>query len=171
MNQQACAQIPGWFAPPHGITEVRRIFGDISVSAGGVIIGPTHWESANMASVDFPDAPHALYCNTKVAPMIRELFRRWALVGTYELKRIGCFNPRAKRSSPDQLSLHSWGVAIDVNADENPPLRIRTQSDLSLRKKSIPDEYIEVAREIGWVWGGDFRSYWDPMHFQWASGF
>ncbi len=172
MDQPVCANIVGWFPPPHGIDAIRRQYGDISVSAGGVILGPTHWEDRNMIMVhDFPlHEPKALYVNRQIEPMLRELLREWKALGGYELRTLGCFSPRMKRSS-NTLSMHSWGVAVDVNADDNLPMRIRTPNDLLMRRKTIPDEWILAAKAMGWVWGGDFKSYWDPMHIQWASGY
>lgn len=113
---------------------------------------------------------HSLYLNKKIEPMLRAALEMCEAIGGYTITKIGCFAPRAKRSNSD-LSLHSWGVAVDINPDTNPPLRIRTAADLERRKRDIPDEWVEAFKSIGWTWGGDFRSFYDPMHFQWATGY
>jgi hypothetical protein len=38
--------------------------------------------------------------------------------------------------------------------------------------KTISDAVIDVWRAEGWMWGGDFSGRrFDPMHFQWATGY
>lgn len=69
----------------------------------------------------------------------------------------GCFVIRAKRGS-SQRSLHSWGLAIDVNAAQNGLGTIGDQ----------PPLLVKAFKDAGFVWGGDFRNRKDPMHFQWT---
>jgi D-alanyl-D-alanine carboxypeptidase len=171
VNAAVCSAISGWFPSPHGILEIRQVYGDISVS-GDQVVGPTWWESVNMVHVDnLPMwGPRRLYVHKKIVPMLHEALAECERLGGYELRTLGCFAPRMKRSSPT-LSVHSWGAAVDINADDNPPMRIRTPDDLLMRRKTIPDEWVAAFKSIGWAWGGDFSSYWDPMHFQWCSAY
>lgn len=170
--EQVCGSIPGWFPPPHGYAEVRRTFGDVSVS-GDQIVGPTWWEGANLVSVELPGCPHVCYMHKLVVPMAREALRQCvALDDDYEIKKIGWFAPRFKRGheADGLISMHSWAIAVDINPDDNPMVRIRTPADLVLRKKTIPDAWIECFKSVGFIWGGDFQGLYDPMHFQYASG-
>lgn len=169
MDAVVCAAIPGWFPPPHGLTAIRAVFGDIMV-VGDRIIAPPKWEAANMTKATLPLCPKPLYVNRHIEPMLREALRMCEVLGGYAVKSIGCFAPRQKRSN-NTLSLHSWGIAADINAVDNPPLRIRTPDDLKRRRYTIPAAWIAAFESVGFTWGGNFKSYFDPMHFQYASGF
>jgi len=57
------------------------------------------------------------------------------------------------------LSMHSWGIAIDINPARN---ALGTAG-------TMPDWYVKIWEDRGWTWGGRF-SRKDPMHFQFASG-
>lgn len=74
-----------------------------------------------------------------------------------ELKTFdGCFNIRMVRGSNNQFSAHSYGLAIDLNAEENKLGQFWT--------KFSPD-FIECFTQLGWTWGGNFKTRKDPMHF------
>lgn len=170
MEAALCEQIRGWFPAPHGIQAIRATFGDLVV-ANDRIVAPEGWEAYNMIPTPLPGYSKPVYVNKHVIPMLVEALRQCLALGDgYQLKTIGCFAPRQKRSS-NAMSTHSWGIAVDINADDNPPLYIRGTADLARRKKTIPDAWVAVFKSIGLVWGGDFSSYYDPMHFQWCSGF
>lgn len=67
----------------------------------------------------------------------------------------GCHAPR--RIQPrGQLSLHAWGVAIDLNASANPFMG-RSRQDRRL---------VRTMRRHGFTWGGDWPTRPDPMHFE-----
>ena len=68
----------------------------------------------------------------------------------------GCYQIRKRRglSTP---SWHSYALAIDLNAGDNP---LGGPSSLS-------PEFIKAFKDVGFIWGGDW-SRPDPMHFQWA---
>jgi hypothetical protein len=67
----------------------------------------------------------------------------------------GCYAPR--RIQPrGQLSLHAWGVAIDLNAGANPFLG-RSRQDPRL---------VRTMERHGFTWGGDWPTRPDPMHFE-----
>jgi D-alanyl-D-alanine carboxypeptidase len=69
----------------------------------------------------------------------------------------GCFNIRRKRGAASQ-SLHSWGLAIDINAASN-----------SFGKKpTMPPELVKCFTDAGFDWGGTWRKP-DGMHFQLAK--
>lgn len=70
----------------------------------------------------------------------------------------GCYNFRKKRGG-NGYSMHAWGAAIDLDADDN------TFRDPWPSKADMPLEImVEFARE-GWISGGAFFGY-DAMHFQ-----
>ena len=67
----------------------------------------------------------------------------------------GCFNVRMKRGG-NTWSLHSWGIAVDVNAAENP---------LGAEPKLSPG-FVRCFIDAGFDWGGDWKHPKDGMHFQ-----
>lgn len=88
----------------------------------------------------------------------------------YKIRTLGCFNPRMKRTNGTELSLHSWGVAIDLNADANPLQSLKHPTDAFAC--DIPNEWVEEFKRCGFTWGGEFHGLTkDPMHLQWTSGY
>ena len=69
----------------------------------------------------------------------------------------GCFNIRKKRGL-SSMSLHSWGLAVDVNAFEN---------GLGQNPK-LSKEFVECFTSSGFEWGGFWKKK-DGMHFQLAK--
>lgn len=70
----------------------------------------------------------------------------------------GCYNYRNKRGGTS-LSVHAWGAAIDLDADDN------TFRDHWPMKADMPMEIMEAFAREGWVSAGAFWGY-DAMHFQ-----
>jgi hypothetical protein len=70
----------------------------------------------------------------------------------------GCFVPRHIDRDPSRgLSMHAWGLAIDVNARDNP-----------LGATPVMDQrVVEVFERWGFDWGGHWRRP-DGMHFELA---
>lgn len=100
-----------------------------------------------------------IFCNLAMHEPLREVFG--ALIGAglhLELKTFdGCFNVRPVRGVPNVMSVHSWGLALDFNAKDNP---------LGGESTWSPD-FVQVWKDAGFVWGGDFKRK-DPMHFQYC---
>lgn len=73
----------------------------------------------------------------------------------------GCWVPRHKSWNPKRgLSLHTWGIAVDLNAKENPMGKPGPMNRL----------IVQCFERRGWTWGGHwFGSSCDPMHFQRAA--
>ena len=70
----------------------------------------------------------------------------------------GCYVPRHKSWNPKKnLSIHSWGCAVDLNAAENP---MGAEGKMDMR-------IVEIFEKYGWTWGGRWKGKnKDPMHFQ-----
>ena len=118
-----------------------------------------------MVLFDIPPAlevgaiPKRIYCNRD---LIRPLQFALALVLERNLAgKIrtwdGCFNIRAKRGG-SSASLHSWGLAIDINASWNRMGQPSTQDP----------RLVACFKEAGFDWGGDWVRK-DAMHFQLAE--
>lgn len=100
--------------------------------------------------------PKRIYCNKEIIGRLSAAFK--ALIDTgcvQELKTWdGCFNIRKKRGL-NSMSLHSWGIAIDLNAFEN---------GLGQQPKLSP-EFVKCFTDNGFDWGGTWTRK-DGMHFQ-----
>ncbi len=70
----------------------------------------------------------------------------------------GCFNFRPKRGGRS-WSLHAWGAAIDLDADDN------TFRDSWPMRADMPLEIMEAFAREGWKSAGAFWGY-DAMHFE-----
>jgi hypothetical protein len=103
--------------------------------------------------------PRRIYCNKDLVKPLERALRCVVAKGLFEKIRTwdGCFNIRRKRagSSP---SLHSWGLAIDINASWNRMGQKPTQDP----------ELVECFTDNGFDWGGEWQNT-DGMHFQLAE--
>ena len=103
--------------------------------------------------------PKRIYCNRDLIQPLAQAFQNLITTGRVsELKTWdGCFNIRKKRGL-SSMSLHSWGIAIDVNAFEN---------GLNQTPKLSPG-FVKCFTDAGFYWGGNFKRR-DGMHFQLKS--
>lgn len=126
--------------------------------------GPPEMERA-MVLWDVPTAlevgaiPRRLYCNRDLKGPLSAAFgllvaRNLAhLVLTWD----GCFQVRRKRGGIS-TSLHSWGLAVDLNAAWN---RMG-------RPPTLDQRVVACFEDAGFEWGGRWRRP-DGMHFQLAE--
>jgi hypothetical protein len=75
-----------------------------------------------------------------------------------------CFMPRLIRGSKKDISMHTWGIAVDLNPTHNPLGVTRTQA-IHRGLKPFTEHFIQVARDCGLVCGADFARA-DLMHFE-----
>jgi len=76
----------------------------------------------------------------------------------------GCFNFRAMRGGSD-YSRHSWGIAIDLNPEQN---GLKTTYSKSLFSKPQYAELHNIFEKHGFINLGKERGY-DAMHFEKAE--
>jgi hypothetical protein len=100
--------------------------------------------------------PKKIYCNRDMVEPLAKAFHNLKQTGfVNELKTWdGCFNIRKKRGL-SSMSLHSWGIAIDVNAFEN---------GLNQTPKLSPG-FVKCFTDAGFDWGGLWKRK-DGMHFE-----
>jgi len=103
--------------------------------------------------------PKKLYCNKDIIVPLTNAFKNLIERSfVNELKTFdGCFNIRKQRGATSQ-SLHSWGVAIDVNAAWN---GLGKEPTLSVG-------FVKCFTDAGFDWGGIWQRK-DGMHFQLAN--
>ena len=83
----------------------------------------------------------------------------------YQFANVQTYNYRPKRGGGG-LSLHSWGMAIDINPQSN-PYQIGKTGD---PQTDIPPKVLEIFKNHGFQWGGDWVGERDPMHFEFYGG-
>lgn len=108
------------------------------------------------AELEIGVIPKKLYCNKDIIGPLTQAFTNLIATGCVkELKTFdGCFNIRKKRGL-GSMSLHSWGIAIDVNAAWN---------QLNM-KPTLSAKFVKCFKDAGFEWGGDWKRL-DGMHFQ-----
>jgi hypothetical protein len=107
-----------------------------------------------------PCLPPKIYINKLLTIHLWETFSMLISKGlSGEIKTFdGCFNIRKIRGSETVMSIHSWGLAIDLNAKENP---LNGQCMWS-------PSFLKVWKEMGWTLGADFKRV-DAMHFEFTN--
>lgn len=100
--------------------------------------------------------PKRIYCNKDMVQPLSKAFIN--LIETGYVKELktwdGCFNIRKKRGL-NSMSLHSWGIAVDVNAFENGLGQI----------PKLSAGFVKCFTDSGFDWGGTWQRK-DGMHFQ-----
>jgi hypothetical protein len=112
------------------------------------------WDVPTELEIGF--IPKKIYCNKDIIAPLGNAFKNLINTGYInELKTWdGCFNIRKKRGLTS-MSLHSWGIAIDVNAFEN---------GLNMQPK-LSAGFVKCFIDAGFDWGGTWQRK-DGMHFQ-----
>ena len=108
-----------------------------------------------------------------IAPLVKVLAEQTIQRG-YSLRpaECGAYNCRRIRGS-DRWSNHAWGLAVDLNWNSNPMLRVSWLIDRhgsNFPRSSwtdIPPEVVGLWTDAGFGWGGDYRNWRDAMHFEW----
>jgi hypothetical protein len=127
-------------------------------------------DESNLVLIEFP---YPVYygdkrvtktrCHKKVAPSLGRILVKLGQLGTRDSAEAvadygGVFNFRQKRGG-SSYSVHAWGAAIDLDADDN------TFRDTWPLKADMPLEVMEIFAREGWCSAGAFWGY-DAMHFE-----
>jgi hypothetical protein len=99
-------------------------------------------------------------CNKAYLPQLRgaltEIVGRGLADEIHPDEYAGCYYPRYIGRDPSNgLSLHSWGIAVDLNVPGN---QRGTVGEIDRR-------VVAIFKKWGMAWGGDW-SWTDPMHFE-----
>lgn len=78
----------------------------------------------------------------------------------------GTYNYR-KILNSNNLSSHSWGIAIDINTNYS---HYWQWSKTGLYENSIPKEIVDIFEKYGFIWGGRWEHF-DTMHFEYRPEF
>jgi hypothetical protein len=161
------------FIPPYELDEIMLMFGDIFsfINNDGTI--KPKWETDQMGLAHLPFRiplsfcpsieVDRIYCHKKLISTFTSVFQS---IQDNNLRRhvtsfSGCYIFRGKFNNR-QLSAHSWGIAIDLNAESN---------EHGTRGSMHPD-IVDIFKSYGFEWGGSWkRKDKNPMHFQWCKGY
>lgn len=138
------------------------------------------WEHANLVQITPPwrcidedtktTVPH-FPMHRKVADSVNRIFAKtWEMYGksqsAIEKDHLhlfsGTFVFRNIRGG-SHLSMHSYGIAIDIAAGLNALGAPYNPA------RGLPMKFVELWEAEGWVWGGRWRGRPDAMHFQAAT--
>jgi hypothetical protein len=141
--------------------ETKAAFGEFAVAlpygADWIRIEPG-WLKRNVVTQPVPILGNVT-CNRRLLPPLRRALHALERRGLAHVvdpgDYAGCFAPRRIPTS-GSLSLHSWGLAIDINAAANPRLG-ESRQDRRL---------VRVMEAAGFTWGGRWPTVPDPMHFE-----
>lgn len=109
---------------------------------------PYQWEGQN-----------GFWCNKLLIPIFNRVYKKLVdqnlcdTLVTFD----GCYAVRYIRGGND-LSMHSWGIAVDHNARTN---LLGTDGDMNQKA-------VNVFESEGFYWGGRFKRK-DPMHFEFTK--
>lgn len=158
---------------PHGASQVRELFGDPLP----FVERKDQWEQQILVMRALPRSLIYAYGTSQRITRVRAhrsivdhlaetldtcLSRG---VPVHRMKYGGCYVWRGKRTASGELSLHTWGIAVDLEPAENPLDEAWVDDGIRLDPRIV-----EVFKERGWFWGNDFNGTKDPQHFQWATG-
>lgn len=141
-----------------------RALGSFSYHAysDGTIRPDPGWVARNIRTERVPILGEVT-CNRLMFRQLRGALReivRLGLAGEIHPSAYGgCYVPRFVDRDPGKpISLHTWGVAIDLNVAEN---QRGTRGGWDSR-------VVAIFKKWGFAWGGDW-DWTDPMHFQLAG--
>ena len=163
-----------WPDAPHGLDEIKSVFGDLTQFPPVDDNQPNpQWEAQFIVAAKLPQpipltfAPassaRTLRCHKLVAPLYEAAFADVMAKGLWGSIRTtaGGYNWRMKRGQA-KPSTHTWGIAFDLNDRTN---AMGTAGDMD-------PALVALFESWGFTWGGRWSGpYRDPMHFQYCSGY
>jgi hypothetical protein len=125
----------------------------------GTVVPDARWVHDYIRTADVPILG-TVTCNKAVLPQLRGALAEVQRLGLADAihpdEYAGCYYPRyINRNPADGLSLHSWGIALDLNVPGN------QRGTVGEMDRTV----VAVFKRWGFAWGGDWN-YTDPMHFE-----
>ena len=121
--------------------------------------------SGQLVTVNFQG--HDVSIHQRIQPYIEAVNREITDAKTgYSFDDVQTYNWRLSRGGGTQ-SMHSYGIAIDINPGSNPYVPFYRGGDF---QTDIPRPVIDIFKKYGFFWGGDWDNPKDPMHFVFYGG-
>ena len=166
-SRNSSAQSMGNLYVPKTLGQIKAEFGSFTFTDGdnGTVTVDPDWVAANLVMIKLFDG-NKVRLHKKLASNFADIYQKAVTQGDFHPKRILGFQPRHVLSDPTRkLSLHSYGIAVDFDPQDNP------------RSGTIPGTisdhpgFISAFTDAGWSWGGNWTGGdRDSMHFQYAGG-
>jgi hypothetical protein len=120
---------------------------------------------------EFPVPFKKMYVNAYILPKLQITFKALQTAELLsELRTFGgCWMVRPIRGYVNILSIHSWGIAVDFNVEDN-PLGWSREKCIKMGLNPFSEAFVQVWRNTGWTCGFDFKRP-DGMHFEWTKEF
>jgi hypothetical protein len=157
--------------PGAGVYAARLVGGSVADAVGsfsyrwfrdGTVAPDPAWAGANITTGDVPVLGQVT-CHRVMLPQLEGALQ--AVVDAGLASAIdpadfgGCYSPRFIERDPRRgLSLHTWGIAVDLNVSGN---QVGTSGTMDPR-------VVRIFESWGFAWGGRW-SIPDPMHFELAA--
>lgn len=131
--------------------QLARLFGDPGTGSGN--------GSIPLVSVDFLGKSVSIH---EVAAGCLEAVAADLANSSYQIKQMGCYRFDSDNGSSNigLKSYHTYGLACDINPNENPYVKGGTAA------YDMPQDFIQAFRNRGFTWGGNWVSVKDYMHFE-----
>lgn len=117
-----------------------------------------------------------LKVHKKISGTVQEIFAEVAQNNTVyviDTANCGAYYFRGMKHNgveSDTLSLHSSGLAIDVNSSVNTQsTKTRNDPDSATEMRTTDHPFVKAFISRGFDWGGLWGNYYDPMHFEFTS--
>ena len=142
-------------------SSVASVVGSFSFTRGpnGTINPDGAWVSEYIRTETVPILG-SVTCNKALFPQLRaaltEIVQLHLADEIHPGEYAGCYYPRyIGRDPANGISLHSWGIALDLNVPGN------QRGTVGQMNRQV----VDIFKKWGFAWGGDW-SYTDPMHFE-----
>ena len=126
----------------------------------GTIQPDAAWVRENIRTATVPIMGRVT-CHRLMIPQLRGALEDVVEAGLADTLKTydGCYVPRfIERNPENSISLHTWGIAIDMDASTN----------YRGIQGTMHPEVVNIFKRWGFRWGGDWQ-YTDPMHFELAA--
>jgi D-alanyl-D-alanine carboxypeptidase len=157
--------------PSAGVYAARLVGGSVADAVGsfsyrwfrdGTVAPDQAWVGANIATGDVPILGRVT-CHRVMLPQLRGALQGVVDAGLASAIEPadfgGCYSPRFIGRDPRRgLSLHTWGIAVDLNVSGN---QVGTPGTMDPR-------VVRIFESWGFAWGGRWAVP-DPMHFELAA--
>jgi hypothetical protein len=124
------------------------------------------WNYPPMIREAIPSLGKSIYINREFQPTYEKFLNELIRKGLH--KEINsndeCFMPRLIRGSKTDISMHTWGIAVDLNPTHN-PLGVTRSQAIHRGLRPFSEHFQQTARNCGLVAGYDFGRC-DGMHFE-----
>lgn len=100
----------------------------------------------------------------KLAGEIQAIFKEIKDTTNFNAYSVGGFCYR-NVAGTGRLSAHAFGMAVDVNARDNPYHYDASHSDDNIHMRTNAHPVVKIFKKYGWYWGGNFKNRKDYMHF------